>query len=401
VAHTPVLGDIIAANSTPAWQAVAGQITTTRKFLRQTGNGAVSALPAWDTILAADVPASALTKTDDTNVTLTLGGNPNTALLAATSLTLGWTGTLAITRGGTGQGSALAAFNALSPLTTKGDVLTRDTTNNIRLGVGSDGQVLTADSTQASGLKWATPSGGSNILLDGTNHTDTTNSAVQRGDVIIGNSTPKWTRLGKGTAKQVLASDGTDVNYFSLDNTYLPDRTRRILITPQMLFQSNGTAMTHGIIGTYPAAIDRFVFVNAPAAGPQAVTFSVQLPSDWASGGVVIKIICGPTTAGLIDAALVYNAFYKYLNPATPTLYDAASETKLSKTFTYQGATGSGGDFNNPKEVKLITIGTAATNIAADTILRLHIERDSADAADTYTNSWHLYGVVLEYTADM
>ena len=43
------------------------------------------------------VPA-ALTKIDDTNVTLTLGGTPSTALLQATSLTLGWTGTLADSR---------------------------------------------------------------------------------------------------------------------------------------------------------------------------------------------------------------------------------------------------------------------------------------------------------------
>lgn len=42
--------------------------------------------------------ASALTKVDDTNVTLTLGGSPTNALLAATSLTLGWTGTLPLSR---------------------------------------------------------------------------------------------------------------------------------------------------------------------------------------------------------------------------------------------------------------------------------------------------------------
>jgi hypothetical protein len=44
------------------------------------------------------VTPSALTKTDDTNVTLTLGGSPSTALLADTSITLGWTGTLADSR---------------------------------------------------------------------------------------------------------------------------------------------------------------------------------------------------------------------------------------------------------------------------------------------------------------
>jgi len=44
----------------------------------------------------------ALTKADDTNVTLTLGGAPTTALLTAASITVGWSGQLAVTRGGTG-----------------------------------------------------------------------------------------------------------------------------------------------------------------------------------------------------------------------------------------------------------------------------------------------------------
>lgn len=50
--------------------------------------------------LAAWTAPAALTKTDDTNVTLTLGGSPTTALLNAASLTLGWTGQLSISRGG-------------------------------------------------------------------------------------------------------------------------------------------------------------------------------------------------------------------------------------------------------------------------------------------------------------
>ena len=52
--------------------------------------------------------AAALTETDDTNVTLTLGGNPSTALLSAVSMTLGWTGQLAVSRGGTGVATTTA-----------------------------------------------------------------------------------------------------------------------------------------------------------------------------------------------------------------------------------------------------------------------------------------------------
>ena len=51
------------------------------------------------------VSGAALTKTDDTNVTLTFGGSPTTALLAATSITVGWSGSLAVGRGGTGMTS--------------------------------------------------------------------------------------------------------------------------------------------------------------------------------------------------------------------------------------------------------------------------------------------------------
>lgn len=66
----------------------------------------------WITLMPF-TPGAALTRANDTNVTLTLGGSPTSALLAATSLTLGWTGTLAVARGGTGSATAAGAATNL------------------------------------------------------------------------------------------------------------------------------------------------------------------------------------------------------------------------------------------------------------------------------------------------
>jgi len=70
--------------------------------------------------------------------------------------------TLPIANGGTGQTTAVAAFDALAPTTTKGDLIVHNGTDNIRVAVGAtNGHVLTVDSATASGVKWAAGGGGS------------------------------------------------------------------------------------------------------------------------------------------------------------------------------------------------------------------------------------------------
>ena len=62
------------------------------------------------------------------------------------------------------NGSAWVALGgSSSPLTTKGDLYTYSTTN-ARLGVGTNGQILTADSTASTGMKWATAASGGKVL---------------------------------------------------------------------------------------------------------------------------------------------------------------------------------------------------------------------------------------------
>jgi hypothetical protein len=70
------------------------------------------------------------------------------------------------------SGDSVSAYvpNATVPLTTKGDILGYDTAAD-RIPVGSNGDVLTADSTQALGVKWAAPSGGGGALVLLEEHT--------------------------------------------------------------------------------------------------------------------------------------------------------------------------------------------------------------------------------------
>ena len=68
--------------------------------------------------------------------------------------------------GFTFNGSSPATATLISPLTTKGDLYTHSSTTGIRLAVGTNGQVLTVDSAQTTGLKWATSTASSDSLDD-------------------------------------------------------------------------------------------------------------------------------------------------------------------------------------------------------------------------------------------
>ena len=91
------------------------------------------------------------------------GLTPSTATSGAVAVA----GTLAIGSGGTGQTTAGAAFNALSPITTTGDLILGNGTNSAtRLAIGANGYLLTSNGTTASWV--AAPASGVTTFSAGT-----------------------------------------------------------------------------------------------------------------------------------------------------------------------------------------------------------------------------------------
>lgn len=116
-----------------------------------------SGVPSW----TSGTTANRILRTDGTSITF-----------SQVTLTTDVTGTLPIANGGTNGTTATTGFNNLSPLTTKGDIIVRDSTNNIRQAVGTNGQILVADSTTTSGIKWMT----TNFYVSDTVTTTTTST---------------------------------------------------------------------------------------------------------------------------------------------------------------------------------------------------------------------------------
>jgi hypothetical protein len=113
------LGDMLFGGVSGAVTVLPGNQFTTRAYLQQVGTGSGSAAPTWGGIVSTDISGQAITRVNDTNVTLTLTGTPGNSVLNAVGLTMGWTGELSAGRGGTGTSgvSGIMLGNLTAPVT--------------------------------------------------------------------------------------------------------------------------------------------------------------------------------------------------------------------------------------------------------------------------------------------
>jgi hypothetical protein len=151
---------------------------------------------------------------------LTLGGT-----LTGVDLTTQVTGTLPIANGGTGQTTASAAFNALSPVTSTGDLIIGNGANSsTRLPIGANNYVLTSNGTTAV---WAVASGsGATITNDTSTSTNVypTFAAATSGALAnIYTSNAKYLykpSTGELTSEHFIAGNGIYVNNLTIDVSY-------------------------------------------------------------------------------------------------------------------------------------------------------------------------------------
>jgi hypothetical protein len=211
------------------------------------------------------------------------------------------TGTVAIANGGTGATTDAAAFDALSPMTTEGDVIYGGTGGTgTRLAKGTAGQVLTMNSG-ATAPEWSAPSAGAVTSVTGTAPisvaTGTSTPVISLGTVPI-------TKGGTGATTAIYALNALLPNQFGNDGKFLyTNGAWTSWVSPgNTCFINGGNAFVMtATIGTTDAYGLNFKTnnVNRITIGS---TGSVALPAFTTAG-----VVHNDATTGVLSSSLIVN----------------------------------------------------------------------------------------------
>ena len=286
-------GEMIFGGTSGVPSVITPNSSTTKLYLQQVGNGTTPFAPSWGGIISSDITGAALTKTDDTNVTLTLGGTPGNSVLNAVSLTLGWSGQLSAGRGGTGTSGVTGIMlgNSTAPVT----------------GVtGIGGQILRANPSTGAYEFW-TP-------------TYLESPMTQLGDIIYGGAGGQPLRLGANN---------------TANNMYLKSISSG---APSWATIQGGDIVGAGLTRTN----DTNVQVTLGGATSDGLLRAISLTMGWAGqlsvprGGTGVGTLTGVVIGNGIGVmtGVVGTAGQLLRRDATNSFYEFFTPTYLSNPFT-------------------------------------------------------------------
>jgi len=202
---TYTLGDTLYSSATNTLAKLTGNITTTKKYLQQVGDGANSAAPSWVQVAAADISGLGTMSTQNANAVTITGGSLDNVVIGGSTANAGTftnvnATTVTATTGSftnvSGNGVALTAINASN--------ITSGTINNARTSGN------TSNSASTIVLRDATGNFGANTISAAFSGDGSAISAINASNISSGTvANARTTAATANGASTIVLRDGS------------------------------------------------------------------------------------------------------------------------------------------------------------------------------------------------